>query len=416
MKIAILSQSDGRGGAFAAAYRLHQGLLKVGGKSTMLVTEKTRDDVTVIEDNTSSAKVWRKVAPTLDGLPLRFYRDLDRGMFSLQWFPDRIAPQITQLDPDVIHLNWICQSYLKIENLPKLTKPLVWTLHDMWAFTGGCHYGQDCNRYIDSCGACPQLHSGKNGDLSRWVWQRKAKAWKDLDLTIVTPSSWLAKCANSSSLFKERRVEVIPWGLDTQRYKPLDRQMAREVLNLPQDKLLVLFGATQTGDKRKGFQLLLPALQRLVDRGWQDKIELMIFGSFQPENPVNFSFRVHYIGRLHDDISIALVYSAADVIIVPSIQEAFGQTASESLACGTPVVAFNETGVADIVDHQQNGYLAKPFDIRDLAIGIDWVLSNRERHQKLRLSAREKAEREFNLELSARRYLSLFTEILEKKI
>ena len=415
MKIAILSQSNGRGGAFAAAYRLHESLLRVGSESTMIVNEKTRGDDTVIGDNIAIAKGWRKVAITLDRLPLKFYRDRDRSMFSLQWFPDQNASKIARVNPDVIQLNWICQNHLAVETIAQLNKPMVWTLSDMWPFTGGCHYSQDCNHYLNSCGACPLLHSSKNCDLSRWGWQRKAKAWENLDLTVVTPSSWLAECAKSSSLFKRRRVEVIPWGLDIQKYQPKERRIARELLGLPQNKLLVLFGATHIGETRKGFHLLLPALQSLVESGWQDKIELVVFGISQPDNPVGFGFKSHYTGQLHDDISIALIYSAADVMVVSSIQEAFGQTASESLACGTPVVAFDKTGVADIIDHQQNGYLARPFQIEDLARGIVWVLSDRDRHQKLRLSAREKAEREFNLELMAHRYLSIFSEILEKK-
>ncbi len=414
MKIAILSQSDGRGGAFAAAYRLHTSLQQEGVNSTMIVSEKTRDDLTVLAENHILAKGWIKVAPILDSLPLKFYRHRDPSIFSLLWFQDRIVPQIAQLDLDLIHLNWISQSYLKVENIPKLNKPLVWTLHDMWAFTGGCHYSKVfCNRYIDACGACPHLRSEKNRDISRWVWERKAKAWKNLDLTVVTPSSWLADCAKSSSLFRNKRIEVIPHGIDTQRYKPLDRPMAREILNIPQDKLLVLFGATDPKDTRKGFHLLHLALESLVYCGWQDKIELLVFGGSRPENLVDLGFRSHYLGQLHDGISIALVYSAADVMVVPSIQEAFGLTAIESLACGTPVVAFSQTGVADIVDHQQNGYLAKPFKFEDLAQGITWVLSDSDRYQKLRASAREKAKREFNLKRLAGRYLSLYAEILE---
>jgi glycosyltransferase involved in cell wall biosynthesis len=268
---------------------------------------------------------------------------------------------------------------------------------------------------MNSCGACPQLRSSKDSDLSRWVWQRKAKAWKTTNLTLVAPSSWMAQCASSSSLFRDRRVEVIPFCLDTEQYKPVNRQKARELLNLPQDKQLILFGAIgATKDQRKGFHLLLPALQKLSQSGWRERIELVVFGSSQPENPVDLGFKAHYLGSVTDDTLLAQVYSSSDVMIVPSIQESFGQTGSESLACGTPVVAFDGTGLKDIVDHQQNGYLVCPFDIEDLADGIAWVLGNEERHQKLCIQAREKAEREFALEIQARRYLSLYNEIMEK--
>jgi glycosyltransferase involved in cell wall biosynthesis len=269
---------------------------------------------------------------------------------------------------------------------------------------------------MNSCGACPQLRSGKESDLSSWVWHRKAKAWRNINLTIVAPSSWMAQCAKSSSLFRDRRVEVIPFCLDTQQYKPVDRQQAREQLNLPPDKQLVLFGAlSATADRRKGFHLLLPALQKLSHSGWHDRIELVVFGSSEPENPVDLGFKAHYLGSVADDTLLAQVYSAADVMVAPSIQESFGQTGSESLACGTPVVAFDDTGLKDIVDHLQNGYLVRPFDIEDLANGIAWVLDNEERHRKLCRQAREKAERKFALEIQARRYLSLYTELLDDR-
>jgi glycosyltransferase involved in cell wall biosynthesis len=197
-------------------------------------------------------------------------------------------------------------------------------------------------------------------------------------------------------------------------YRPIETAIARKLLNLPVDKQLVLFGASPgtTGDKRKGFHLLQPALQQLSQSGWQDRLELVVFGSSQPDRPIDLSFKTHYLGQFHDDLSLALVYAAADVMVVPSLQEAFGQTASEALACGTPVVAFAATGLKDIISHQQDGYLAQPFEIEDLASGIAWVLEDGDRHQKLRTCAREKAEREFNLELQAHRYRSLFTALL----
>jgi glycosyltransferase involved in cell wall biosynthesis len=417
VNIVILSTNDIQGGAARATYRLHQGLQSIGVSSQMLVQTKYSDEQTVIGSPATSGigKVFAGSRLSLSPLPLRLYPKRDRSLYSLQWLPDNIASKVTQINPDIVNLHWINAGYLQIETLAKLNKPLVWTLHDMWAFTGGCHYSGDCDRYTVSCGACPQLGSSKDWDLSRWVWQRKAKAWQNLNLTIVALSSWIGKCASSSSLFQDLRVEIIPNGIDTKKYRPIERQVARELLRLPQDKQLVLFGALgATSDKRKGFHLLQPALQELSQSGWQDKLELVIFGASRPESAPELGFKAHYLGHLNDDLSLALVYSAADVMIVPSIQESFGQTASESLACGTPVVAFNATGLKDIVDHQQNGYLAQPYEIEDLARGIVWVLENEERHQKLSYRAREKVEQEFALEIPARRYESLFTEILEK--
>jgi glycosyltransferase involved in cell wall biosynthesis len=415
MKILHLSTHDISGGAARAAYRLHKGLQYIGLDSQMLVQEKLSNDKTVIAPKIRLFQGIAKTKLTFETLPLKLYRQTNNTSFFTQWLPDRVVPQVAHINPDIINLHWISAAFMQIETLPKLKQPLVWTLHDSWGFTGGCHVIGECDRYTVSCGACPQLNSGNDWDLSRWVWKRKAKAWKDLNLTLVSPSSWLANCASSSSLFQNLRIEVIPHGLDTETFRPINQVLAREILNLPQDKKLILFGALQaTSDKNKGFHLLQASLQELSKSGWNDSWNVVIFGASQPENPPDLGFKTHYLGHLHDNMSLASVYSAADVMLVPSLQESFGQTASESLACGTPVVAFNSTGLKDIVDHQHNGYLAKPYEVEDFAKGITWVLENAERHQKLSFYAREKAEREFTVQLQARRYSALFQEILRE--
>ena len=414
MKVLHLSESDS-GGAGRATLRLHQGLQRIGVDSQILVQLKYSDNKAVLAPRTTFGKFCAKLKllEHLDALPLKLYPQRKAGDFSLQWLPDRIASKVAQFAPDVVNLHWVCHGYLAIETVAKFNKPLVWFLTDMWPFTGGCHYSQECSRYQKSCGACPLLNSNKKNDLSYWVWQRKAKAWKALNLTIVTPSTWLAQCAGSSSLFQGRPIEVIHPGLDLTRYKPIEQRFARNVLNWPQDKQIILFTALYpTTDRRKGFHLLQPALHSLSKAGWQEKLELMIFGLSQPEYPIDVGLKSSYISRLYDDISLAMMYSAADVTVVPSIQESFGQTASESLACGTPVVAFNATGLQDIVEHQKNGYLAQPYQSEDLARGLVWVLENKERYQKLCDRARQKAEQQFSLDIQARRYVSLYRTLL----
>lgn len=418
IKPLIVSSYDPIGGAGASrsAYRLHQGFLKLGIDSKMLIQDKRMDDPTIVSaSNKLAQKMW-KARPVMDALPLKLYPNRQKGatLFPIQWLPDIINPQIVKLNPDIINLRWICDGFLPIEALSKIQKPIVWTFADLWAFTGGCCYSQGCDRYTKSCGNCPILGSYQSWDLSRLTWQRKAKAWQDLKFTIVTPSNWLAECARSSSLFFNKDIRVIFHGLDIDTYHPTEQQIARNLLNLPQNKHLVLFGAINAiNNHRKGFHLLQSALQKLSQSEWKDKIELIVFGASQPENPVELGFPIHYLGKIDDENKLALLYSSADVMIVPSTEEVFGQTASESLACGTPVVCFNTTGLTDLVDHQKNGYRAECLSSEDLANGIVWVIENQERHQKLSISAREKAEREFNLLIQARRYLSLFEELLD---
>jgi glycosyltransferase involved in cell wall biosynthesis len=311
-------------------------------------------------------------------------------------------------------LHWLCAGFLRVETLGRLNKPLVWTLHDSWAFTGGCHVPFACERYRQSCGECPVLGSSRERDLSRWVWKRKEKAWRNLNPTLVAPSRWLADCARSSSLFRDFRVEVIPNGLDTEAFQPKDKAYSRHLLGLPQDKKIILFGAERgTSDPNKGFQLLQPALQAL-GKGSSDKIAL-VFSSFDPGGKPDSGMPMIFLDRIHDDNKLTAIYSAADVFVAPSIQEAFCQTAAEALACGLPVVAFRATGLLDVIEHQRCGYLAQPYDVEDLAHGIAWILENDERHAKLSDAARRKAKGDFNIEMVSDRYLTLYRELLANR-
>ncbi|MBR8826972.1 MAG: glycosyltransferase family 4 protein [Gomphosphaeria aponina SAG 52.96 = DSM 107014] len=413
MKICLVSRYDSRGGAARAAYWLHEGLRGSGAEVKMLVGQKNRDDFTVVSPTGKLAKAFITLGPTLDGLPQLLYKKREKTAFSSGWGPDILAAQIRKIAPDIINLHWVGGGYLQIETLAKLQQPIVWTLHDMWAFTGGCHYTQACDRFLQSCGACPQLNSTQNWDLSRWIWARKARAWKNVNMTIVTPSVWLGECARASSIFQGFRVEVIPNGLELAKYQPIKRKIAKKLLGLSPDKQLVLFGAVNaTSDNRKGFDLLMGGLKKLREK--TTNIELVIFGASQPENVPNFGFKTHYLGKLFDDISLSLVYAAADVFVAPSLQDNLPNTVLEALACGTPCVAFKIGGMGDMIQHEFNGYLAQPFIIEDLAKGISWVLEDGARHQQLGERARLKVEQEFSQQLTARRYQSLFQELLNQ--
>ncbi|MEQ8961246.1 MAG: glycosyltransferase, partial [Coleofasciculus sp. C2-GNP5-27] len=340
---------------------LHQGLQTIGVDSQMLVQYKYSDDKTVVAP-TITGQGLAKMRPVIDGLPKKFYPQRQKTPFALRWLPDQTIPKIAQLQPDIINIHWIGEAFLRIETIAKLQQPVVLTLHDMWALTGGCLYTGECDRYTGACGKCPQLGSTQEWDLSRWVWQRKVKAWQNCNLTIVALSSWLANCAGASSLFQNRRIELIPNGIDTHKYRPLNQQVAREFLGLPEDKHLVLFGSLRATDNpRKGFSLLQLALQDLSQSGWQDKLELVVFGASEPETPPELGFPAHYLGQLNDDLSLAILYSAADVFVLPSTQENLANTVMEAIACGTPSVAFNIGGMPDLIEHQNNGYLAQPY-------------------------------------------------------
>jgi len=412
MKILLLNTNDISGGAAIATYRLLKGLQQNGVEALMLTQSKKSDDCSVIGSQTKWQKVFGKLRPTLDSIPVRFYKQRKRVIFSPAILPDNIFKKIQDINPNIIHLNWIAGGFIKIESLSKIKKPIVWTLHDSWAFTGGCHIPFECKKYIKNCGCCPILNSNKKKDLSYKILQRKRKSWENLNLTIVTPSSWLGKCAKKSSLFYKTRVEVIPNGIDLSRFKPIDKNIARDILCLPKDKKLILFGAMGAiSNQNKGFHLLREALKKLSPKE-NKNIELIIFGSSKLRDEENLGFKTRYLGRLNDEISLALVYPTADAFIVPSKQENLPNTVMESLACGTPVIAFNVGGIHDMIDHQKNGYLAKPFDTTDLAYGIKWILEDDVRRRKLRENARSKVTNEFDIVKIAKKYEDLYKAIL----
>jgi glycosyltransferase involved in cell wall biosynthesis len=410
MKILHLNTSDITGGAARAAYRLHRSLLDQGVDSQMLVQSKASDDRTVIGPESKIGKGMGRIRPTLDQLPNRLYPRRKQTPYHASWLPfSGIIRKIRAIDPDIVHVHWIAGGYLRIEDLAKIQKPIVWSLHDMWAFTGGCHYDGVCGRYQECCGACPVLGSAKNKDLSQWVFRRKHKQFfKVPNLTVNGLSSWLADCATSSSLFQDRKVVNLPNPIDTQVYAPMPKTPAKQILGLAADKKYVLFGAMNaTGDERKGFDELTQALGLMSG----NNIELVIFGSSDQENAPSFPFRARYLGRLQDDISLRILYSAADVMVVPSKQENLSNAIMEALACGTPVVGFDIGGTKDMIEHQQNGYLAQSFDPQDLAAGIAFCLDQAVA-PGLRDKARSKVVNTFAAQLVANHYLTLYENVL----
>ncbi len=411
MKILIVNASDNQGGAARAAYRLHKSLLDQGIDSQMLVQSKSSDDYTIIGPTTKLQKGIGKIRPTLDSIPVLFYRHRTKTLFSPSWLPFRgIVDKINKINPDIVHLHWICGGMLRIEDIPKIKAPIVWSLHDNWAFTGGCHIMWSCEKYKQSCGACPVLGSQKTFDLSRSVFNRKKRAFsKKKDIVIVGLSKWLYDCSKNSILLRHKKHVNIPNPIDTNVFKPLDKNHSRSLWNLPQNKKLILFGAmSATSDINKGFKELKDALHRLDKK---DNIELVVFGSSKPQNAPDFGFKTHYFGHLYDDVSLVTLYSAVDVMVVPSLQENLSNAVMESLACATPVVAFDVGGNGDMIVHKENGYLSKPFEAANLKNGIEWILTAPNYH-KLSQNAREKVVREFDSEIISKKYIDLYREIL----
>lgn len=413
MRPILISPSDADGGANRAAFRLHKAFLENGVNSQMHVGIKKTDMESVVGPQKGLNKIiWGKIRPGIGNLIMRLQKTNNPIPRSSALLPSGIVSKLNSSKSDVINLNAFNGEFFSIEDVGCLRKPVVLTLHDMWAFCGAEHYTAD---NIDARWRMGYLADnrpkGDQGlDIDRWVWRRKVKAW-DIQMHIVAPSRWLADCVKSSSLLRGRPVSVIPNLLDTRQFQPYPKSLARQILGLPQEGHIVLFGAVGGGAVlNKGWDLLQSALVRIA----QDLpgITGVIFGQSAPANPPKLGLPLHWMGYVSDDVTLARLYSAADVMVVPSRIEAFGQTASEAQSCGCPVVAFNCTGLVDIVEHEATGYLAKPYDSEDLANGIKWILEDNARYLRLSENSRKRALRLWDQEVVVPQYLEVYKQVI----
>lgn len=314
---------------------------------------------------------------------------------------------------DVINLHWVA-GFVDYSLLPKLAqRPLVWTLHDMNPFTGGCHYNDGCCKYHESCGACPQLGSSSRDDLSREVFRQKQAVFSQIDprkFHVVTPSRWLAKESSRSVLLRRFSWTVIPNGLDTEIFAPRNTAELRETLNIPADSKVILFVSDSIENKRKGMHYLVEALAALKETS---KITLLSVGGGEVE--ILGSFRHIRIGRVVDERLLSMLYSLADIFAIPSLEDNLPNTVLESISCGTPVIGFDAGGIPDMVRDGETGLLVRRGDVSGLKSAIESILSNDALMEAMSRNCRALALREYSEVVQARRYVSLYESVLRAR-
>ena len=329
-----------------------------------------------------------------------------------------LLDELNGTDAQILNLHWVQEGMLSVRDIGRLQKPIVWTLHDMWAFCGGEHYAEDgpAARFRRGYDRSDRPPGERGPDLNRMTWESKRRHWAGQKFTLVCPSRWLAECAAGSILFADASVHVIPNALDTGGlWRPIPRETARAALRLPTDRRLVLMGAEGgTADPRKGGDLLRETIDRVTARARDDTgdIELVIYGQSTPTQLEHWPCPVHWLGQVRDDRVLVLAYSAADAVVVPSRQDNLPNAAVEAQACGTPVVAFDVGGLSDIVTHRVSGWLAKPFDVDDLAEGVLWLLHDEARRKTLSQAARAHAVACFSPGIVAGQYAAVYAQVL----
>ena len=413
MRVLSLCFSDLYGGAARAAYRLHKALLESEIDARMKVWSKLSDDITVESPTSKLDKGLTTIRPGIGQLVKGNFRTSNPVRHSAAWLPSGWLKSLNNSTTDILHLHWLGCETLSISEIGQIRKPVVWTFHDMWAFCGAEHYTNDGlnARWREGYRADNRPQDESGFDLNRWTWERKRRNWK-YPFHIVCPSNWLADCVRNSALMADCPVSVIPNPLDLDSFRPIEKTLARQLLNLPQERSLILFGALGgTNDPRKGIDSLLQAISFLETQQLKD-IEIVIFGQSVPAQVPKLGFPLRYIGYLADDISLALLYSAADVFVAPSRQDNLPNTVVEAIACGTPTVAFKIGGMPDLIEHRVSGYLAQPYEAEDLATGIQWVIQQQKESKSLSLAARRHAEYMFDPVRVAQQYVTVYKEAM----
>lgn len=368
MKILHVNASDVIGGAARAAHRIHMAQVQAGMDSHMLVIRRNEPANRIHAPLSRPAQLIQRLKLAgAEKLLTRQYAPTNPTLHSINYFRSHLSSWINASDFEIINLHWLGLETLAIEEIGCIRQPVVWTMHDMWPFSGAEHYddidypGRYRTGYTSE--TRPEGYLGL--DIDAWVWRRKRTAWKDRDFQLISPSQWLAECARSSTLMARYPCAVIPNCVDTEIFKPIDRRLARYILNLNPEKRYILFGAIAgTNDRRKGFHLLHPALQQLAQYpGISQNTELIVFGANAPASAIETGLPTHYMGHLNDDVSLAVLYAAADVFVAPSMQDNLPNTVVEAMASGTPCVAFSIGGMTDMIDHGVTGLLVPPFEI-----------------------------------------------------
>lgn len=377
MNVLHINYSDKIGGAAIAAYRHHEAMQKAGIDSNMLVilqSDKTNQSIKTPFINKYLLLLINRVYFLLHSFILRFYKPFASFSIAFGGFSLYNHPSVKRAD--IIYLHWINASMLSIDDIEKILKTgknIYWYMHDMYPITGGCHHAFECTKYQNSCHKCPLLFGVKILDVSSCQFKKKIKSWQKYNnLKVITPSKWLADCVSKSTIFKEHEIHVFPNVINTKRFKPINKCVAKELIGVSKSKKIILFGADNINNPYKGWEYLKKAMNKLNP----EEYECLVFGTHNQSISSEIKIKTRYTGYLKDDYSLVAVYNAADVFISPSLADNYPNVILEAMACGLPCIGFNVGGIPDLIQHQETGYVSKYKDTNDLVKGINWIFQS----------------------------------------
>ncbi|MFN3405091.1 MAG: glycosyltransferase [Cytophagaceae bacterium] len=415
MNVLHLSTFD-FGGAGNAAVRIHQSLLERGYPSKMLIAYP-RNQFSQCYKFESRFSIISKAIKKIK-YSSAFWNERERfnnltlsrtGYFSFIDNPYFRCHQELYDWADIIHLHWV-SDFVDLKYLFEKckSKKIVWTLHDMNPFTGGCHYSGNCMKYETDCIACHQIQFSNFPKLSEYNLLQKSKIFSGVSssqLKIVTPSEWLSECSKRSLLFKNFSHEVIPYGLNTEIFTIKDKFEAKKSIGIDTKKKVLLFVSENLSNTRKGFDLLVESL-RFIDR--KDEIMICSVGAIDPSVlPEGIEYRS--MGMVKSEEVMASIYNASDFFVIPAREDNFPNVVIEAHACGLPVVGFATGGIKEMIDPGTNGLLAERESTSDFRDKILYMLNNHDKFD--RNSIRQKAIEKYSLEFQAIRYVNLYNSI-----
>lgn len=419
MRVLIVNTSEKTGGAAVAAHRLMEALNNHGVKAKMLVRDKQTDNLSVVGLPKSPLLRWHFLWERFVVFcHLHFSR---KHLFEIDIA--NVGTDITRLpefkEADIIHLHWVNQGMLSLKDIQKILrsgKPVVWTMHDIWAATAICHYTRGCNNFKTRCCQCTMLPSKGNNDLSARVWHQKERIQDGHTVFFVACSRWLEGMAKQSALLKGHKITNIPNAIDSRVFRPMDKIQARESLGLPVDKQVILFVSQKVTDERKGVSFFIEAIQRMTeaDPVMAEQTVIAILGGHSEDVVAQLALPTFPLGYVSDEKTIVTVYNAADVFVTPSLEDNLPNTIMEAMACGVPSVGFNVGGIPEEIDHKKNGYVAAYRDAHDLASGIQWVLREADAGE-LRSQCLRKVAHCYSQSAVALRYVEVYNQALAMK-
>ncbi len=422
LKVVHLNTYDGNGGAGRACTRLNRALLSQNIESKVIVHYKFGKNPEIGDFNTNLfQKGYTAATIILERILAKGYLKALKTPFSFAWFGRSVIHHPDVKAADIIHLHWVNHGFLDpkhIAEIAKLNKPVVWTFHDSNAFTGGCHVRYTCDHFKRECGDCPLLKNSGPDDPSHKIWLQKCDAYNKLDFSVVAPSTWMAKSVDESSLMKGKAVKQIANTLETDVFKPMNKQSAKEQAGFTKDKFVFLSGFMPSRkDMHKGTSYLLESLELLKARlgARAEDIELVVFGNRNTKDVPEFPFKNSFLGTINDDEKLALCYAAADAFLIPSLEDNLPYTVMESLSCGTPVITFKTGGIPDMVKHEYNGYLAEYRSSESFADGMAWMINHPEK-EKLSKQARQTVMDNFSEEIISKKHIDLYNQLLKTSV